>query len=122
PEAGDPDRQHRPGRQRQGRLQGAPRESPVDSEVLTWPRYADAARELAAAIVGSGYHADVVLAIARGGLIPAGSLSYALSVKNTSVVNVEYYTGVNERLDLPVILPPALDLVDLADARMLVVD
>ncbi len=94
----------------------------MDSEVLTWPRYADAARELAAAIVGSGYHADVVLAIARGGLIPAGSLSYALSVKNTSVVNVEYYTGVNERLDLPVILPPALDLVDLADARMLVVD
>jgi hypoxanthine phosphoribosyltransferase len=38
------------------------------------------------------------------------------------VINVEYYTGVNERLEFPVILPPPLNLVDLAAARILVAD
>ena len=52
----------------------------------------------------------------------AGSLSYALGVKNLHVINVEYYTGVNERLEFPVMLPPPLNLVDLADARVLVAD
>jgi hypoxanthine phosphoribosyltransferase len=37
-------------------------------------------------------------------------------------MNVEYYTGVNSRLDVPVILPPYLDLVDLEDRSFLVVD
>ena len=37
-------------------------------------------------------------------------------------MNVEYYTGVNERLEFPVILPPPLELVDLDDARLLIAD
>ena len=38
------------------------------------------------------------------------------------MINVEYYTDVDERLEVPVILPPALNLVDLTNARVLVVD
>jgi len=94
----------------------------ADLEVLTWPLYAQAARDLAEIVHGDGYHPDLILAIARGGLLIAGSMSYALGVKNLHVMNVEYYTGVNERLDFPVILPPPLNLVDLAEARILVVD
>ena len=30
-------------------------------------------------------------------------------------MNVEFYTGVDERLDLPMILPPVPDLVDFAE-------
>ena len=41
----------------------------------------------------------MVLAIARGGLLVAGALSYALGVKNTFTMNVEFYTGIDERLD-----------------------
>jgi len=37
-------------------------------------------------------------------------------------MNVEFYTGVDERLEVPRILPPAPDFVDLADARILIVD
>ncbi len=33
-------------------------------------------------------------------------------MKNLFVMNVEFYTGVDERLDLPVMLPPNLDRVD----------
>ena len=94
----------------------------AELEVLTWPAYADAARDLARAVADDGYRPDLILAIARGGLLIAGSVSYALGVKNLHVINVEYYTGVNERLDFPVILPPPLILVDLAAARLLVVD
>jgi hypothetical protein len=37
-------------------------------------------------------------------------------------MNVEFYTGVDERLPMPVLLPPVPDLVDLAEARILVAD
>ncbi|MFO7571711.1 MAG: DUF2177 family protein, partial [Gaiellaceae bacterium] len=36
------------------------------------------------------------------------ALGYALDVKQTWMVNVEFYTGVHERLDVPVLLPPIL--------------
>jgi hypoxanthine phosphoribosyltransferase len=43
-------------------------------------------------------------------------------VKNVYTMNVEYYTGVDERLEVPRILPPAPDFVDLQDARILIAD
>ena len=38
------------------------------------------------------------------------------------MMNVEFYTGVDERLDLPVVLPPTLDRVDLTGADVLIAD
>ena len=64
----------------------------------------------------------MILAIARGGLLVGAALGYALSVKNVYTMNVEYYTGVDERLEVPRILPPAPDFVDLDDARILIAD
>ena len=81
-----------------------------------------ASRELAQLVANDGYRPDVILAIARGGLFVAGALAYALEVKNCYVMNVEYYTGINERLDFPVILPPPLSLVDVHKAKVLVAD
>ena len=63
-----------------------------------------------------------MLCIARGGLLVGAALGYALDVKNTWTMNVEFYTGVDERLDVPMILPPVPDLVDLESARMLIAD
>lgn len=97
-------------------------EGSTDREVLTWPDFGVAVRELAGCIAESGYRADIILAIARGGLIPAGSLGYALSIKNTYVMNVEYYTGIDTRLDVPVFLPPHLDLLGVEDKQFLIVD
>ena len=93
-----------------------------EREVLTWSDFGTGVRQLAQMITESGYQPDIILGIARGGLIPAGSLGYALSVKNTYVINVEYYTDVDERLEVPTILPPYLELVDLEQADVLVVD
>ena len=93
-----------------------------EREHLDWARYGVAVRELATEVAADGYRPDIILAIARGGLFVAGSLGYALGVKNLYVMNVEYYTGVDERLDVPVMLPPHLDLVGVEEARFLVAD
>jgi hypoxanthine phosphoribosyltransferase len=37
-------------------------------------------------------------------------------------MNVEFYTGVDERLPAPMILPPVPELVDLGEARLLIAD
>ena len=91
-------------------------------EVLTYEAFGTGVRELAQAVVDSGFTPDVVLGIARGGLIPAGALAYALDTKNLFTLSVEFYTGVDTRLDVPVMLPPFLDVHDLDDATVLVVD
>jgi hypoxanthine phosphoribosyltransferase len=94
----------------------------TEREVLTWERFGTATRELALEIANDGYRPDMVLAIARGGLTVAGALAYALAVKNCFAMNVEFYTSVDERLDVPVVLPPMLDKLDLRGMRVLIAD
>lgn len=89
---------------------------------MTWDSFGVASRELAVLVADSGYEPDLILAIARGGLLAAGALGYALAVKNLYTMNVEFYTGVDARLPVPMILPPVPDLVELRFARILVVD
>jgi len=91
-------------------------------ERLTWDTFGEATRAIARAIVADGFEAEVVVAIARGGLLPGGAIAYALGVKNCGALNVEFYTGVGEVLDAPEILPPALDITYLEGRRVLLVD
>lgn len=91
-------------------------------EEMTWKIYGEAARALSIQVADSGFQPDIILSIARGGLFVAGSLGYALSVKNLYVMNVEFYTGIDERLDVPVMLPPYLDLYEIEDRKVLVAD
>src|SRR5690606_35611496 len=90
-------------------------------EVLSWEQFGVATRELAEAVAAEEWRPDLVVAVARGGLTVAGALSYALGVKNCGAINVEFYTGVDARLDVPVVLPPSLDLVDVTGLNVLVV-
>lgn len=91
-------------------------------EELTWADFGDASRLLARAIAASGFRPDLVLSIARGGLPVGGALAYALDVKNCAAINVEFYTGIGERMDVPVVLPPTPPLVDLAGLKVLLAD
>lgn len=93
-----------------------------DLEVLTWDGFGAAARELARTVVASGWMPDIVIAVARGGLLPAGALAYALGIKAMGTLNVEFYTGVGETLAEPVVLPPLMDTSELPGHRVLVVD
>jgi len=93
-----------------------------EHEVLTYDAFGTACRELAQAVADDGYRPDMILAIARGGLGLGMGLGYALAVKNLSVVNVEFYTGVDERLEVPIMLPPTPAVVDLSGMRILIAD
>lgn len=91
-------------------------------EELTWEAFGRASRQLAQRIADDGFEPDLVVSIARGGLFLAGALGYALNVKNLHVMNVEFYTGVDERLEMPVMLPPVPNAVDLSGATVLIAD
>lgn len=94
----------------------------VEREEFGWAGFGDASRQLSQQVVDSGFAPDVVLGIARGGLLPAGAMAYAMECKNLFTMNVEFYTGVDSRLDVPVMLPPILNAADLDDLKVLIVD
>jgi len=81
-----------------------------------------ACRELAQSIADSGYRPDIILSIARGRFFLGAGLGYALGVKNAFMMSVEFYTGVDERLPMPVVLPPVPNQVDLSGAVVLIAD
>lgn len=95
---------------------------PPAREVLTWDTFGSAARELAEQVVASGYLPDVVVAVARGGLLPGGAVAYALGTKGIGTLNVEFYTDIGQTLTDPRVLPPLMDTSELPGSRVLVVD
>lgn len=97
-------------------------EAAADKEILTWEGFGAATRELAQTIVDSGFVPEIVIAVARGGMVPGGALTYALDVKLTDAINVEFYTGIAQTLPDPVLLAPLLDTESIKGKRLLVVD
>jgi len=91
-------------------------------EVMTYEDFGRATRVLAQRICDSEFAPDIVLSIARGGFFLGAGLGYALGVKNAFIMSVEYYTGIDERLAMPIVLPPVPNKVDLSGAVVLVAD
>ena len=59
-----------------------------DSLIVTWEDLDDLVARLAAEV---GRDHDLVLAITRGGLVPAGMLAYRLDLREILVAGVEFY-------------------------------
>ncbi|GIJ00137.1 hypothetical protein CLV28_2557 [Sediminihabitans luteus] len=93
-----------------------------EREVLTWETFGVAVRELAEQVVASGFDPDVVIAVARGGLLPGGAVAYALGTKGVGTLNVEFYTDIGMTLPDPRVLPPLMDTSELPGLKVLVVD
>ncbi len=93
-----------------------------NKEILTWELFGTASRELAQVIADSDFTPEIVIAVARGGLVPAGSLAYALGLKLADAINVEFYTDVHETLPDPVLLEPLLDTNAISGKKLIVVD
>ncbi|MFE6963721.1 phosphoribosyltransferase [Agromyces sp. NPDC057679] len=94
----------------------------IRREILDWDQFGEAARSLAGEVLLSGFRPDVVIAIARGGLLLAGAISYALGTKQCGSINVEFYTDIEKVLPEPIVHPPMLDAPALAGKRVLLVD
>ncbi|WP_293767893.1 phosphoribosyltransferase [uncultured Corynebacterium sp.] len=93
-----------------------------DRENLTWETFGEASRYLSQEIVDSGWFPDLIVGVARGGLIPAGAIGYAIGVKEMGAINVEFYTDIGATLPEPILLNPQLDTDSLEGKKVLVVD
>lgn len=93
-----------------------------EREILTWQEFGEAARELAREVWESGYHPDLIVSVARGGLLPAGAIGYALDIKSLLVLNVEFYTGIGTTLLDPRLVDPVPDNSGLDGKTVLIVD
>jgi len=93
-----------------------------EREHLSYQEFGDAVLDLARDIKKSDFQPNIVLSIARGGCFLGSALGYALGVKNSFTMNVEFYTGIDQRLPMPVVLPPVPNKVDLRGATVLIAD
>jgi uncharacterized protein len=94
--------------------------APVSSDPISvgWDEL-DALVARLAAVIGRDH--DLVLAITRGGLVPAGMLAYRLDLREILVAGVEFYLGGGGTHPAPLVTHfPAADL--LAGRRVLVID
>ncbi|MDE1654214.1 phosphoribosyltransferase [Actinotignum schaalii] len=107
--------------------EGLPASAPISApaparEVLTWERFGEVTRELARDIWDSGYRPEIIVSVARGGLLPAGAIAYALDLKSMLVLNVEFYTGIGVTLKDPRLVEPSGDVRGMAGKKVLIVD
>lgn len=58
--------------------------------------------ELAQPLRGQAF--DAMLAVTRGGLVPASLIAYHLGIRNILVAAVQFYTGVGRRAETPTFL------------------
>lgn len=93
-----------------------------EREILTWDEFGEACRDLAGSVWDSGFRPDIIVCVARGGLLPAGSIGYALDIKSLLVLNVEFYTGIGTTLLDPRLVDPVPDNHGMARKRVLIVD
>ena len=93
-----------------------------EREKLSYEEFGVAVRELGRTILLSDFKPDIILSIARGGFFLGAGLGYAIDVKNSFALSVEFYTGIDERLPMPIVLPPVPNRVDLTGAKVLVAD
>jgi hypoxanthine phosphoribosyltransferase len=89
-------------------------------EVPTWSQIYDYLLALAQEIQLSSYKPDVVVAVCRGGLIPARILVDLLEARLLATIQVEFYIGLGETKEQPT-LKQALAL-PVAGKRVLLVD
>jgi hypoxanthine phosphoribosyltransferase len=75
--------------------------SNIDYEVPTWDQIYEMLLCQAQKIKTQNYKQDLIVAIARGGVIPARILSDLLETPNLSFIQIEFYANINQTLQEP---------------------
>jgi len=90
----------------------------IEKDIVGWDALEDLVRDVAGRL-GADY--DVMLAITRGGLVPAGMLAYRLGIRNILVAAVAYYDSEGHPGPKPTFLQFPAD-PQLRGQRVLIVD
>ena len=72
-------------------------------EVPTWNQIYDMLLDQAQKIQGDGYKPDIIIGIARGGLVPARILSDLLEVPDLATIQIEYYADIAQTKQEPIL-------------------
>jgi len=89
-------------------------------EVPTWNQIYDMLLTQAQKIQSDGYKPDIIVGIARGGLVPSRILADLLETRDFAIITIEYYVGIGQRSKEP-ILKQCLH-TQLPDKKVLLVD
>jgi hypoxanthine phosphoribosyltransferase len=69
----------------------------VRCEYISWGRFYSLSRSLSHTVFESGFKPDIIVAIGRGGYIPARILSDFLHVMNLTTFKIEHYSGTQKK-------------------------
>ena len=89
-------------------------------ELVSWGEVHRLCRRLSRMIRASGYQPDIVVAVGRGGYIPARLVCDALDIMALTSVKIEHYlSGLNKQAEAVIRYPLC---VDIKDQSVLIVD
>lgn len=91
----------------------------IRCELISWERFHALARRLAFAVRQSGFEPELLVAIGRGGYMPARIVSDYLDLFDLSAIKIEHYHGVHKERVARVRYPLAADI---AGKRVLLID
>jgi hypoxanthine phosphoribosyltransferase len=91
----------------------------IRCELISWERFYELARELAFAIHRACFRPDLIIAIGRGGYMPARIVSDYLDVYDLTDIRIEHYHAVHKQRAARVRYPLAADITG---KRVLLVD
>jgi hypothetical protein len=92
----------------------------IEFEVPSWNQIYKMLLNLAGKIQRNGFKPDIIVGVSRGGWPPARVLSDLMDNPNLANVRAEFYLGVAETKEEPVLTQPVS--VKVADKKVLVVD
>lgn len=92
----------------------------VKTKLVTWGEVVDWARDLSRKVEASGYRPDVVVAIARGGFVPARLICDFLLVENLVSLQSQHWTEAAKAEEKAIIKYPYT--LDLNGNKVLIVD
>lgn len=106
---------------------------PFPIELLSWDQVYNLTRRLAFSIIKSGFAPDVIVAIARGGYVPARVLCDFLNVSNLTDLRITHYAAGAKKETARLIVPLRInpkgkkvlvvdDVTDTGDTLQIVID
>jgi hypoxanthine phosphoribosyltransferase len=92
----------------------------IHCELISWAEVQRLCRRLADRVRASGYHPDIVIAIGRGGYVPARLVCDCLDIMALTTIKIEHYLSGASRQEQAMIRYPLK--ADIGGLRVLLVD
>ena len=88
-------------------------------ELITWAQFYELARQLSLVMYKASFQPDIIVAISRGGCIPARVICDYLDVFDLDVIKIEHYHGVHKEKTAILRYPLSADI---SGKRVLLID